>query len=139
MLFFFISEFREAFILFDKDGDGKITKDELGVVMRSLDQNPTDSELLFGALPEGWQTTVFYDSMATSSDGSRVFTYLFGAGTFGEQFVIRAADHDPRGEFEQVLYTGLVTVARDDVPDVSLRFYELRVELCGALSIDEYP
>ncbi|KAF7341496.1 putative Calmodulin [Mycena venus] len=40
-----ISEFKEAFLLFDKDGDGVITTIELGTVMRSLGQNPTDKEL----------------------------------------------------------------------------------------------
>lgn len=39
------SEFKEAFSLFDKDGDGTITTKELGTVMRSLGQNPTESEL----------------------------------------------------------------------------------------------
>merc|ERR1712146_51438 len=35
-----IAEFKEAFSLFDKDGDGTITTKELGTVMRSLGQNP---------------------------------------------------------------------------------------------------
>ena len=38
-------EFKEAFSLFDKDGDGTITTKELGTVMRSLGQNPTEMEL----------------------------------------------------------------------------------------------
>lgn len=40
-----IKEFREAFALFDKDGDGSITASELGVVMKGMGQNPTDTEL----------------------------------------------------------------------------------------------
>lgn len=40
-----IAEFKEAFALFDKDGDGTITTIELGIVMKSLGQNPTEMEL----------------------------------------------------------------------------------------------
>lgn len=41
----YFSEFKEAFSLFDKDGDGTICSKELGTVMRSLGQNPTEAEL----------------------------------------------------------------------------------------------
>lgn len=44
-LFFFSSECRAAFRLFDKDGDGTITTEELGIIMKSLGQNPTDIQL----------------------------------------------------------------------------------------------
>ncbi|KAE9593620.1 hypothetical protein Lal_00036291 [Lupinus albus] len=40
-----IGEFLEAFCLFDKDGDGFITIEELGIAMRSLDENPSIEEL----------------------------------------------------------------------------------------------
>ncbi|KAF8018015.1 hypothetical protein BT93_F1616 [Corymbia citriodora subsp. variegata] len=40
-----IDEFREAFCLLDKDGDGCITIMELATAIKSLHQNPTEEEL----------------------------------------------------------------------------------------------
>jgi len=39
-------EFREAFAAFDKNRDGVITAKELGEVLRSLGENPSETELL---------------------------------------------------------------------------------------------
>jgi calmodulin len=40
-----IAEFKEAFSLFDKNGDGTVTTKELLTVMRALGRNPTQEEL----------------------------------------------------------------------------------------------
>ena len=41
-----IESFQSAFALFDKDGSGAINADELGTVMRSLGETPTDAEVI---------------------------------------------------------------------------------------------
>ncbi|KAK9103289.1 hypothetical protein Sjap_020543 [Stephania japonica] len=40
-----VASMKEAFNLFDTDGDGKIAASELGILMRSLGGNPTQAQL----------------------------------------------------------------------------------------------
>ncbi|OHT13262.1 Calmodulin [Tritrichomonas foetus] len=40
-----LAEYREAFNIFDRDGDGHITAKELSTVLRSLGQNPSSTEI----------------------------------------------------------------------------------------------
>ena len=41
----FYSEFRMAFSVFDKDGDGTITTKEMGEVLKNMGHNPSESDL----------------------------------------------------------------------------------------------
>ena len=40
-----INEYKEAFAMFDKNGDGLISKSELAVVLKSMGRTPTEKEL----------------------------------------------------------------------------------------------
>lgn len=42
---FLLVDFKEAFLLFDRTGDGKITLDQVGDIIRALGQNPTNAEV----------------------------------------------------------------------------------------------
>jgi Ca2+-binding EF-hand superfamily protein len=46
-MFFFISELKEAFIIFDKDNDKKINMKELATVMRSIGFSPTQRSICY--------------------------------------------------------------------------------------------
>jgi len=51
-----VSEFREAFQLFDRSGDERIKLSQVGDVIRALGQNPTNAEVakvLSNPNPEG--------------------------------------------------------------------------------------
>ncbi|XP_015760375.1 PREDICTED: myosin-2 essential light chain-like [Acropora digitifera] len=41
-----IDEYRDAFSLFDTEGDGKIDVEQIGSVLRSLNLNPADEDIL---------------------------------------------------------------------------------------------
>jgi Ca2+-binding EF-hand superfamily protein len=64
-----IAEFKEAFSLFDKAGDGTIMAAELGTVLRSLGQNPTDAELqdMINEVCADYEGTIDFSSRCANS------------------------------------------------------------------------
>eukprot|EP01006_Ploeotia_vitrea_P030162 TRINITY_DN62637_c0_g3_i1.p1 TRINITY_DN62637_c0_g3~~TRINITY_DN62637_c0_g3_i1.p1 ORF type:complete len:169 (-),score=21.91 TRINITY_DN62637_c0_g3_i1:198-638(-) len=63
-----VAEFREAFSLFDKEGNGEIPIQDFGVIMRSLSANPTQAELqdmLNQIDPEGTAKSLTFQDFLT--------------------------------------------------------------------------
>lgn len=62
-------DFRKAFLLFDKDGNGRITADELIDVMRSLGQSPTSREVeeMIKKADQDGKTYIHHTIMPTNS------------------------------------------------------------------------
>lgn len=73
-------EFREAFRLFDKDGDGSITKEELGRVMRSLGQFARTEELQQMLQEVDVDGKIFYSQMCLSVCAKFSVMYFFFRG-----------------------------------------------------------
>ncbi|CAM0949057.1 unnamed protein product [Alopecurus aequalis] len=93
-----LREFREAFAFFDKDGDGRISAEELSTVVRSLGQSPTPEQLrdmVRDVDADGNGTIEFAEFLAlmsrqreaTNADGS-------AAEELREAFRVFDRDHD---------------------------------------------
>eukprot|EP00090_Calanus_glacialis_P014995 TRINITY_DN23888_c0_g1_i1.p1 TRINITY_DN23888_c0_g1~~TRINITY_DN23888_c0_g1_i1.p1 ORF type:complete len:165 (-),score=69.29 TRINITY_DN23888_c0_g1_i1:89-583(-) len=78
-----VEEFKEAFSEFDIDGDGTITTQELGTVMRRLGERPTDKELkdMVAEVDEDKSGTIEFDEflqmMANRSSDSEKIQKVF--------------------------------------------------------------
>ena len=81
-----IEELREAFLLFDKNGDGTITTVELGTAMRSLGQNPTKEELqeMINEVDEDGNGTIEFDEFLVMM--SKKVRTFFKIHSFSDQF-----------------------------------------------------
>ncbi|KAG8793855.1 hypothetical protein FRC12_001304 [Ceratobasidium sp. 428] len=66
-----IAEYKEAFSLFDKDGDGTISPEELGTIMRSLGQKPSEDELqvIIKRVDLDCNGTIDFEEFLTMMDG----------------------------------------------------------------------
>lgn len=60
---------KEAFDLFDRDGDGKIALDELGNLLRALGRTPTEAQV------RGWTSEISSTSSSSSNANANTFTY----------------------------------------------------------------
>ena len=73
-----LAEFKEVFALFDKDGDGTITAQELGTVMRSMGKNPSIEELVGGSAPTiVYQLSICSDFWPDIKEFSPIFISFF--------------------------------------------------------------
>ena len=99
------SEFKEAFSLFDKDGDGTITTKELGTVMRSLGQNPTEAEL------QDMINEVDADGKGSGAAGG---AGLAGSGSDALRLSSRCREQGKCAEMLSVVSLRLLTVTAED-------------------------
>jgi len=82
-------EIKEHWDSFDKDGDGHVTVDELGEVMRSIGENPTPEQIkqLIKEVDKDGNGTIEFDEFCTFVE---LFRQGKGSKAFGDVFVKNA-------------------------------------------------
>eukprot|EP01102_Stenamoeba_stenopodia_P002910 TRINITY_DN1281_c0_g1_i1.p1 TRINITY_DN1281_c0_g1~~TRINITY_DN1281_c0_g1_i1.p1 ORF type:complete len:156 (+),score=49.31 TRINITY_DN1281_c0_g1_i1:178-645(+) len=141
-----VSEFREAFKMFDADKEGKITKNGLKTVMRNLGFKPTDAEVAQmikdgdtsgkGSISFEEFLTMFEDKMKkmdSSDDLARAFECF---DPFGKGFI-------PAKEFQNLMTMGgyakfkdteikeIMRIGESDKGDGSIDYYSLVKAISG--------
>ncbi|KAI6040790.1 calmodulin-like protein [Pisolithus marmoratus] len=133
-----IAEFKEAFSLFDQDGDGRITKDELGTLMRSLGQNPTEAELqnMIGAIDADADGTIDFQEFLTmmelmtrDTDGEKEMREAFNVFDVDGNGYVSAA------ELQQVMTRLGERLTRADVEEM---IREADTNGDGEISLEEF-
>jgi len=117
-----VAEFKEAFAIFDKDGDGTVTSSEIKEVMKSLGQNPTDKELkeMIEEVDEDGNGTIEFDEFIVMMAKSMKETER---NTADVEAAFKVFDQDGDGfispeELKSVMLTLGETLSQDEIEEM---------------------
>ncbi|KAG8694430.1 EF-hand calcium-binding domain-containing protein 3 [Ceratobasidium sp. 394] len=100
-----LEELREAFTIFDKNGDGRITASELASLLRALDKRPSDAEV-----------QRMLDGADTNHDG--VLDFAEFAALMGARLTIAQAESELRKVFKEFDLDGSGMIERAEMKAV---------------------
>lgn len=134
-----LAEVKNAFSLFDKDGDGSITKKELGVALRSIGQNPSESDLneMISTLDEDGNGTIEFKEFVSIMVSERTKN-----ATNEEEIkrVFRVFDSDGDGQITAVEIKKAMTALGEKVTDKEVKdmIRQADVDGDGFVNFDEF-
>jgi len=92
-----VEEFREAFSLFDKIGDGKVDCSEIGDILRALGLNPTEADVgkVLAEIDPSGEKRISFEEFAPLYQNHKRKSVLLTCDQFGDIF--RIFDRDNNG------------------------------------------
>jgi calmodulin len=132
-----IAEYKEAFSLFDKDGDGTIKTKELGTIMRSL-QSPTEAELqdMINEVDTNGNGTIDFPEFLTIM--ARQMKYTDSEEEIREAF--RVFDKDGNGFISAAELRHVMTILGEKLTDeeVDEMVREANIDSDGQVNYEEF-
>ncbi|XP_068729171.1 calmodulin-like isoform X1 [Montipora capricornis] len=124
-----IEDFKKAFMLFDKDGNGRITADELIDVMTSLGQKPSENEvdaMIRQADQDGDGSIDFMEFL-------EVMASKMGENTFEDDLrdAFQLFDRDSNGYISKRELTFVMTSLGEHITDTTVENMIKEVDLDG--------